>query len=56
MSKWAGNVVERGDVVGRVGDTGNADGPHLHLTIQHIGYGHSGYVIPDVVDPLDYLK
>lgn len=56
MSKKAGDVVQRADGIGRVGNTGVSSGPHLHLTIQHIGHGHSGYVIPDVVDPLKYLN
>jgi hypothetical protein len=28
----------------------------LHLNVQHIGAGLSGYVIPDVVDPGPLLK
>jgi len=51
-----GSNVERGDVIGWVGSTGFSTGPHLHLSVQHIGHGLDGFVIPDVVDPLDYLR
>jgi murein DD-endopeptidase MepM/ murein hydrolase activator NlpD len=51
-----GDFVVRGDVIGWAGNTGESTGPHLHLTVQHIGYGLSGYVVPDVVDPQDYLN
>jgi murein DD-endopeptidase MepM/ murein hydrolase activator NlpD len=56
MISAAGDVVERGDVIGAAGNTGNSTGPHLHLNVQHIGAGLSGYVIPDVVDPGPLLK
>ena len=56
MLSAVGDVVERGDVIGWVGSSGVSTGPHLHLTVQHIGYGFDGFVIPDVVDPLDYLR
>lgn len=56
MLSAVGDVVERGDVIGWVGTTGNSDGPHLHLTVQHIGHGFNGYIVSDVVNPLDYLE
>ena len=49
------DIVEEGERIGMGGSSGNSSGPHLHLTVQHIGHGLSGYVVPDVVDPLDYL-
>ena len=42
----AGNVVKAGDVIAKVGSTGNSTGPHLHLEIRING---------EHVDPQDYL-
>lgn len=50
-----GDEVFEGSVLGLAGSSGNSTGPHLHLTVQRIGNGLSGYWIPDVVNPLDYL-
>jgi murein DD-endopeptidase MepM/ murein hydrolase activator NlpD len=50
-----GQIVMAKQVLGIMGATGNATGPHCHLTLQHIGYGLHNYVVPDVVDPADYL-
>ena len=50
-----GDSVRRGDVIGLSGNTGNSDGAHLHLTVQHFGHGESGYWLLDVVDPLPLL-
>ena len=50
-----GTHVNRGDCIGFAGSTGKSTGPHLHLTVQHIGHGLSGYVVSDVVDPQQYL-
>jgi murein DD-endopeptidase MepM/ murein hydrolase activator NlpD len=33
----AGQRVERGQVIGAVGSTGNSSGPHLHLEIRYNG-------------------
>lgn len=51
-----GEQVVRGQKIGEAGNTGNSTGPHLHLTVQHHGFGQSGYVLPDVVDPLPLLQ
>lgn len=51
-----GQVVLKGEVIGYAGTTGKSTGPHLHLILQHVGHGKSGYVLPDVVDPLGYIN
>lgn len=51
-----GTKVRIGQRLGLAGDSGNATGVHLHLTLQHLGYGLPGYAIRDVVDPRPYFK
>ncbi len=41
-----GSVVQRGDVLGTVGSTGNARGPHLHFQILRKGSGRGTPVNP----------
>jgi len=55
MLSAVGDIVFKGELIGFAGNTGGSTGPHLHLTVQHIGYGMEGFVVPDVVDPRDYL-
>ncbi len=51
-----GDFVSIGQKIGVAGSTGLSTGIHLHITLQDIGHGLSGYVYPDVVDPLPYFK
>lgn len=52
----AGEFVAAGSHIGIAGSTGNSTGVHLHLNLQHIGHGLSGYVVPDVVDPWPFFS
>ncbi|RCG16909.1 M23 family peptidase [Streptomyces diacarni] len=48
MTKSAGDKVSTGDVIGRVGSTGNSSGPHLHVEVRPDGDAP--------VDPLTWLR
>lgn len=48
MTKSAGDKVGTGDVIGRVGSTGNSSGPHLHVEVRPGG--------GDPVAPLPWLR
>jgi murein DD-endopeptidase MepM/ murein hydrolase activator NlpD len=41
-----GDYVERGDLLGTIGTTGQSTGPHLHFEVRLEGHA---------VDPMDYL-
>ena len=56
VSAKQGDFVQIGQKIGLAGDSGNAEGIHLHLTLQHIGHGLQGYVVDDVLDPLPFFR
>jgi hypothetical protein len=47
---WQGQRVNKGQLIGTTGDTGNTDGPHLHFGLRRNGYnrkdGWGGYSDP----------
>nr|WP_206323851.1 M23 family metallopeptidase [Streptomyces sp. HNM0574] len=49
MTKSAGEEVNTGDVIGRVGSTGNSSGPHLHVEVRPGGSDTA-------VDPLAWMR
>lgn len=50
------DVVEKGDILGPAGSTGNSTGVHLHFNIRKQGhYAGVGYAPSDVVDPYPLL-
>ena len=56
MPVFDGKPVNRGDLLGIAGSTGNSTGVHLHFNAVHVGHGAPGvYVVKDVVDPLPLL-
>jgi hypothetical protein len=55
VTTQAGRFVQAGEKIGVSGTTGNSNGIHLHLTLQHLGHGLHGYVVDDVVNPEPYL-
>lgn len=51
-----GQIVERGQHIGTSGNSGNSEGPHLHLTVQNDQIGVDNvYWLNKIVDPLKYL-
>ncbi len=52
LSVKAGDEVERGQVIGTVGGSGRATGPHLHLGLRWLGARIDPYVLLDSTDKL----
>lgn len=51
VSVEEGQFLMAGQKIGIAGTTGMSTGIHLHITVQHIGFGLKNYVIDDVLDP-----
>ena len=50
VTVMAGDVVEQGQVIAKLGHTGNSTGPHLHFEMRE-----GGNTFANRVDPLDYV-
>ncbi|WP_374711235.1 hypothetical protein [Caldilinea sp.] len=48
-------ALRSGDRLGLIGDTGNCQGAHLHLTLKRAGVQTPGYP-GGVIDPWPYLE
>jgi len=51
-----GQYVTQGLSLGRVGNTGNSTGTHLHFSVQDRNQPRGNYVYPNVVNPLSLLS
>ncbi len=49
-----GQRVRSGQILGLAGDTGLADGAHLHLTLKHVGESAPGYR-NNIIDPTPFV-
>jgi hypothetical protein len=54
MSVKAGDHVKKGDVIGKLGNTGNANAPHLHFQIMNDGVQFRADGIPYEIDSFTY--
>lgn len=48
-------MLDVGDPIGVVGNTGNSNGTHLHLSLQVPNLGRHGFILKDIVDPDQYF-
>jgi hypothetical protein len=51
-----GQQVVKGQPLGEIGATGLAQGEHVHINLEVPNHGASGYVRPDVVNPVPYIS
>jgi len=50
-----GDKVSAGQTVGLSDNTGNSSGPHLHITVKHIGKGSPWMNTGNIVNPVPYM-
>lgn len=50
-----GQTVKQGDVIGKTGNSGHSEGPHLHFNIQNQGGALGNAANPGTLNPLDLL-
>ncbi len=57
VSVRPGDLVKRGQEIGKAGLTGNTDGPHLHIMLIKVGATAAGETVfsRDVIDPMPFF-
>ena len=50
-----GDMVKRGQILGRANNTGNSYGAHLHFTLKLEGIGDDSFMPYDIVNPVPYF-
>jgi len=51
-----GDRVTRGQIVGRLGNSGNSSGPHLHFQLQRSMAAHMGDNVPFEINAFTYVR
>jgi hypothetical protein len=55
MSVKVGDKVKKGDVIAKLGNTGNANAPHMHFQLMNNAIQFRADALPYVIDKFDYV-